>query len=56
MEAAKAGRKRRLGKVCPRCDSRLRYTLSNQCVPCTIERANKQNEEIRRALREATGE
>lgn len=55
MEAARAGRKRRIASPCQKCGCVIRYTSSNQCVACTIERARKHSDTIRDALRSSEG-
>lgn len=56
VDAAKAGRTIYIRqRPCPVCDSQEFYTNSGQCVPCTKERANRNNSAIRQAYREAKG-
>lgn len=40
-------------RECPRCGSALRYTSSNQCVPCTKARAQGDCDDIRATLKRA---
>lgn len=51
MEAARAGRKIRIASPCRVCGCKLRYTSSNQCVPCTKDRAREYEDSIREELK-----
>lgn len=39
--------------TCKACGGQLRYTSSNQCVPCKKEVAARRNDDVRRRLRSA---
>lgn len=52
LEAAKGRRRIYINKAaCDKCNGRLRYTSSGQCVPCTKRRAEKNLRRLRSLLR-----